>query len=185
MCVLYIGACVCCILISAWLTLYSRTEDIANKMTRVECRIVNVPQLSTDTLFTHLQDSSFRSRLEDNLQIGALPLDISSKAIVHSACMVSTALLLCLCVGDGFCDHEVIDTSDRRGQYTWSETKVGRIIERSCVYNNGSTGRRQCLSHLRWNEADLMTCITRDTLELQLLAERLRVCVRVFYWGGY
>ncbi len=59
--------------------LYSRPEDIADKMMRVECLIVNVPQLSADTLFQYLQDSYFSSRLQNNLQLGPLQLSIASK----------------------------------------------------------------------------------------------------------
>ncbi len=141
-------------------------------MMRVECQIVNVPQLSTDTLLQYLQDSSFSSRLQNNLQLSPLQLNISSKP------SISCGIILYIHnpIGDGFCDNEVINTSDRRGLYLWSETQVGSTIQNSCFYNNASIGSRQCVSHLYWEEANLMNCITRDTLELQLLAKRLAVC---------
>ncbi len=146
---------------------------------RVECQIVNVPQLSTDTLLQYLQDSSFSSRLQNNLQLGPLQLNISSLNI-SSKPSISCDLILyihnpCFCIGGGFCDNEMI-TSDRRGVYLWSETQVGSTIQNSCVYNNRSIGSRRCVSHLHWEEANLMNCITRDTLKLQLLAKRLAVC---------
>ncbi len=141
-------------------------------MMRVECQIVNVPRLSTDTLLLYLQDISFNNRFQSNLQLGPLQLNISSKLSIICGLIMYT----CLCIGDGFCDNEMIDTPDRRGEYLWSETQVGQTIQRSCFYNNASIGSRQCFSHLRWENANLMNCITRDTLELQLLAERLVVC---------
>ena len=151
--------------------MYSRPEDTADKMIRVECLIVNVPQLSADTLLEYLQDSSFSSRLQNNLQLGPVQLNISSKPVVY---ILHVYIILSL--GNGFCNNEVIDTPDRRGEYLWSETQVGSAIQRSCFYNNASTGSRLCLSHLRWENANLKNCITSDTLELQLLAKSIVVC---------
>ncbi|ORU94335.1 MAG: hypothetical protein A6F71_09245 [Cycloclasticus sp. symbiont of Poecilosclerida sp. M] len=79
----------------------------------------------------------------------------------------------------GFCNNDINYISlDDRGEYNWTETKVGDILMKNCFYNEEKFARRECVDHDFWDSPDSESeldydgtqCITLSTSILQGIA---------------
>ena len=78
----------------------------------------------------------------------------------------------------GFCDYEVFESPDNRGQYNWPETVVSSQAQSlTCVFgpvrldDNAANAvvTRECVGNLRWMNYDGSQCATQDTDMLRQL----------------
>ena len=70
-------------------------------------------------------------------------------------------------------------TSGERGNYFWSETKVGVTVEQDCFYeplNEIGFASRHCIMNQEWNLTDTNECATLNTYRLRLISR-----VIIFY----
>ena len=64
-------------------------------------------------------------------------------------------------------------TSGERGNYFWSETKVGVTVEQDCFYeplNEIGSAYRHCIMNQEWNLTDTNECVTLNTYQLRLIS---------------
>ena len=71
-----------------------------------------------------------------------------------------------LSTDDGFCDSNTNDDGDGYGEYEWSESSVGTVELRPCVYSGfgeNPMARRECLEKGSWSDVMYDECFTLIT----------------------
>ena len=79
----------------------------------------------------------------------------------------------------GFCNYEMEESSDNRGQYNWTEHAVSsEPLPMQCVYGaldetvgGMAMATRECGANLMWEAYDGSTCATLDIYELRSLSK--------------